>query len=155
MLVGLNPTAPNNARFAVLGASGVFIADLAGAKAKGSGAGWTISGVRTHYLSRDDQALLQQGELKVMFAPWKKLVSQQPNQAAELKKDDILRGDHYRQLALQLCQSGQSRAEGQAEKAQLVLRQQADSRAVFGTYSQVTPAADYCSYQNFYLQINR
>ena len=155
LLVGVNPTAPNNARFAVLGASGVFIADLAGAKAKGSGADWTISGVRTHYLSRDDQALLQNGELKVMFAPWKKLVSQQPNQAAVLKKDDILRGDHYRQLALQLCQSGQPRAEGQAENAQLVLLQQADSRAAFGTYSQVTPAADYCSYQNFYLQINR
>ncbi len=155
LLVGVNPTAPNNARFAVLGASGVFIADLAGAKAKGSGADWTISGVRMHYLSRDDQALLQNGELKVMFAPWKKLVSQQPNQAAVLKKDDILRGDHYRQLALQLCQSGQPRAEGQAENAQLVLLQQADSRAAFGTYSQVTPAADYCSYQNFYLQINR
>ncbi|WP_348727912.1 cyanophycinase [Rheinheimera texasensis] len=155
LLVGLNPTAPNNARFAVLGASGVFIADLAGAKAKGSGADWTISGVRTHYLSRDDQALLQQGQLKVMFAPWKKPVMQQQNQPAVLKKDDILRGDHYRQLALQLCQSGQPRAEGQAEKAQLVLLQQADSRAVFGTYSQVTPAADYCSYQNFYLQINR
>lgn len=160
LLVGFAPTghdpkASTDARFAVLGASGVFIADLAGAKAKGTGADWTISGVRTHYLSRDDQALLQQGELKVLFAPWKKPVPQQPNQTAVLKQNDILRGDHYRQLALQLCQSGQARAEGQAEKAQLVLQQQADSRAVSGAYSQVKSAADYCSYQNFYLQINR
>ncbi len=155
LLVGLNPTAPDNARLAVLGASGVFIADLAGAKAKGSSADWTISGVRTHYLSRDDQALLQNGELKVLFAPWKKPVSQQQNQAAVIKQDDILRGDHYRQLARRLCQSGQPRAEGQAPQAQLILLQQQDSRAVSGAYSQVKPAADYCSYQNFYLQINR
>lgn len=155
LLVGLNPTAPNDARFAVLGASGVFIADLAGAKTNGSGADWTISGVRTHYLSRDDQALLQNGELKVLFAPWKQPVSQQPNQTAVLKQNDILRGDQYRQLALQLCQSGQPRAEGQAPQAQLVLLQQPDSRAARGAYQQVNPAADYCSYQNFYLQINR
>ena len=35
----------------------------------------------------------------------------------------------------------------------LVLQQQPDSRAVSGAYQQVKPAADYCSYQNFYLQI--
>ena len=160
LLVGFAPTehtqnAATAARFAVLGASGVFIADLAGAKTNGSGSDWTISGVRTHYLSRDDQALLQNGELKVSFAPWKKPVARQQNQATVIKQDDILRGDNYRQFARQLCQSGQPRAEGQAPQAQLVLQQQADSRAVFGTYAQVTPEADYCSYQNFYLQINR
>jgi len=99
--------------------------------------------------------VLRNGELKVLFAPWKKPVAPQQNQAAVIKQDDILRGDNYRQLALQLCQSGQSRAEGQAEKAQLVLQQQPDSRAARGAYQQVKPAADYCSYQNFYLQINR
>lgn len=155
LLVGFNPTAPNNARFAVLGASGVFIADLAGAKAKDSGADWTISGVRTHYLSRDDQALLHNGELTLQFAPWKKPVKVPDTSASVLKNNDILTGDNYRQLALQLCRSRQARAEGLAAQAQLVLQQQPDSRAALGTYSQVDPVAEYCSYQNFYLQINR
>ncbi len=155
LLVGFNPTAPNNARFAVLGASGVYIADLAGAKAKDSGAAWTISGVRTHYLSRDDQALLHNGELTLQFAPWKKPVKVPDTSASVLKNNDILTGDNYRQLALQLCRSRQARAEGLAAQAQLVLQQQPDSRAALGTYSQVDPVAEYCSYQNFYLQINR
>lgn len=160
LLVGFAPTghdpkASTDARFAVLGASGVFIADLAGTKAKGTGADWTISGVRTHYLSRKDRALLRNGELTLQFAPWKKPVKAPDTAASVLKNNDILTGDNYRQLALQLCQSGQPRAEGQAPQAQLVLLQQPDSRAVFGTYSQVKPVAEYCSYQNFYLQINR
>ncbi len=160
LLVGFAPTghdpkASTEARFAVLGASGVFIADLAGAEAKGSSADWTISGVRTHYLSRDDQAVLRNGELPLQFAPWKKPVKAADTAASVLKNNDILTGDNYRQLARQLCQSGQARAEGQAAKALLVLQQQHDSRAARGAYQQVKPAADYCSYQNFYLQINR
>jgi cyanophycinase len=155
LLVGLNPTAPANARFAVLGASGVYIADLAGARASGSGAAWTISGVRTHYLSRNDQALLQDGELTLQFAPWKTPVKAPAVVSSMPKNNDILAGDNYRQLALQLCRSGQTQAEGRAPQARLVLQQQPDSRAVQGVYSQVNPAADYCSYQNFYLQINR
>lgn len=155
LLVGLYPTAPNDARFAVLGASGVYVADLAGAKANGSGANWTISDVRTHYLSREDQAVLRNGELTLQFAPWKKPVKAAKTSAGVLKNNDILTGDNYRQLAQQLCRNGQGRAEGLAAQAQLVLQQQPDSRAALGTYSQVKPVAEYCSYQNFYLQINR
>lgn len=155
LLVGLYPTAPNDARFAVLGASGVYVADLAGAKANGSGANWTISDVRTHYLSREDQAALRNGELTLQFAPWKKPVKAAKTSAGVLKNNDILTGDNYRQLAQQLCRNGQGRAEGLAAQAQLVLQQQPDSRSAVGTYSQVKPVAEYCSYQNFYLQINR
>lgn len=154
LLVGLDPAAPDNARFAVLGTSGVYIADLAGATAHGGAADWTISGVRSHYLSRDDQAMLHQGELTIQFAPWKQPVPRQPAAPTTLRSTDILSGDHYRQLALQLCQSGQNQAEGQASQTQLVLQQQPDSKAANGRYQHAGSSLDYCSYQNFYMNIN-
>lgn len=155
LLVGFDPAQPTNARFGVIGASGVYIADLAGAKASGSGADWQINQVRTHYLSREDQASLQNGELSVQFAPWKKPVGIQPENTEKRVKSDILSGDNYRQLAGELCRSGQAQAQGQSAVAQVQLHRDKDSKAAAGTFVAADQAVNYCSYQNFYLQIKR
>ncbi len=155
LLVGFDQTQPTNARFGVIGAAGVYIADLAGAKTSGNGADWQINQVRTHYLSREDQASLQNGELSIQFAPWKKSVGVQPENTEKRVKSDILSGDNYRQLASELCRSGQSLALGQSAVAQVQLQQRQDSKAAAGTFAAADPAVNYCSYQNFYLQIRR
>lgn len=172
LLVGFDPAQPTNARFGVIGAAGVYIADLAGAKASGAGADWQINQVRTHYLSREDKASLQNGELSVQFAPWKKPVGThanvdtQPNVDTQANKTeqrikpqslsgDFLADDNYRQLAGALCRSSQSEALGQSAVAQIQLQQRQDSKAAAGTYAAADQAVNYCSYQNFYLQIKR
>ncbi|MDZ7871212.1 MAG: cyanophycinase [Rheinheimera sp.] len=160
LLVGFDPGQPANARFGVIGASGVYIADLAGAKASGNGADWQINQVRTHYLSREDQATLHNAELSIQFAPWKKPVSAEAaNTGQRVKPEslsaDFLADDNYRQLALQLCRSGQSQALGQSAVAQVQLQQQQDSKAAAGAFQASAQLVNYCSYQNFYLQIRR
>jgi len=155
LLVGFDPVQPTNARFSVIGAAGVYIADLAQAKATGRAADWQIAQVRTHFLNRDDQATLQNGELSIEFAPWKKPVSLQPAGAAALSSQDVLSGDNYRQLALQLCRSGQALAQGQSPIARLQLQQSQDSKAAAGNFTAAGQPLNYCSYQNFYLQISR
>lgn len=166
LLVGFDPAQPTNARFGVIGASGVYIADLAGAKASGNGADWQINQVRTHYLSREDQATLQNGELSIQFAPWKKPVgthakvdTQASKTEQQVKPDslsgDFLADDNYRQLALDFCRSGQAQAHGQSAVAQVQLHREKDSKAAAGTFAAADQAVNYCSYQNFYLQIKR
>ncbi|MFC0047003.1 cyanophycinase [Rheinheimera tilapiae] len=172
LLVGFDPAQPTNARFGVIGASGVYIADLAGAKANGNGADWQINQVRTHYLSREDQATLQNGELSVRFADWKKPVGIHANvdthaivdtQATKTEQQvkpkswskDFLADDNYRQLAGELCRSGQAQAHGQSAVAQVQLLRGKDSKAAAGTFAAADQAVNYCSYQNFYLQIKR
>ncbi len=155
LLVGFDPVQPANARFSVIGAAGVYIADLAAAKATGSAADWQITQVRTHFLSREDKAILQNGELSIEFAPWKKPVVLQPASAAALSSQDILASDNYRQLALQLCRSGQALAQGQSPVARLQLQQSKDSKTAAGNFNSAGQLVNYCSYQNFYLQISR
>lgn len=168
LLVGFDPAQPANARFGVIGAAGVYIADLAGAKATGNGADWQINQVRTHYLSREDQASLQNGELSVRFADWKKPIAAQPDNTEKQVKPntlsgDFLQDDNYRQLAGELCRSGQVQAQGQSPAALFLLQRGTDSKAAAGTFQatgQATgqapdQAVNYCSYQNFYLQIKR
>ena len=172
LLVSFDPAQPTNARFGVIGAAGVYIADLASAKATGSGADWQINQVRTHYLSREDKASLQNAELSVQFADWKKPVGTDANVGTQANVDtqaskteqrvkpdsvsgDFLADDNYRQLALELCRSGQAQAHGQSAVTQVQLHRDKNSKAAAGTFAAADQAVNYCSYQNFYLQIKR
>jgi hypothetical protein len=68
---------------------------------------------------------------------------------------DFLADDNYRQLALELCRSGQAQAHGQSAVAQVQLHRGEDSKTAAGTFTAADQAVNYCSYQNFYLQIKR
>lgn len=163
LLVGFDPADAAAARFAVTGAGGVFVADLATARASGSGADWQIQQVRTHYLSRDDRATLSHGQFEVQFAPWKQQVASSQHRAVIEASGDVLQQDNYRQLALKWCQSGQPVARGQSGSqnstlkgpVQLQLSRQADTRQAAGLYKAGAQSTAYCSYQQAYLQISR
>lgn len=154
LLVGFKPAEPAVAKLSVIGAAGVFIADLQQAQVQqtgsaAAGAGlvtpWQISKVRTHYLHAGQTASLTVNGLQLQQP---QLPARQPD--ARLQAGDLLKPGHYRQITQQLCQQSFSTANGTAGRASLVISKTAQSR-VFAADAQ---AAGTCTYQDFLLQIS-
>ena len=82
LVVG-RPDASGKTSFAVVGAGGVFIADVRSATASGAATGnYTIDGVKAHYLNPGDSAVIDAGgNLSVMIAPTKPLLPLAPKAA--------------------------------------------------------------------------
>lgn len=147
---------PNTARFAVVGAAGVFIADMAAAQTSLMKGQWQIRDVVTHYLTRGDSANWHDQQLTVQPAAWKSAVP--PGKLTI--SGTVLPGDQYRQLADQLCHQSASHVLARVETKQLLLRRDSLSPAPQAqAWAGQQQTAQHgllqrCSYQNFLLQIS-
>jgi len=156
LLVGRSAE-PQTAQFQVIGAGGVFIADLPTRRPDVVNTSrWQSGPVLTHYLTRDDRASLVNQQLRITPARWKQLSPPGP----QLLQGTVLPRDEYRQLANQLCRQPAARLQASAGKAQLsILRASPDYTGSAQAWSgaQQHPQhgrVERCSYQNFLLQIS-
>jgi cyanophycinase len=117
LIVG-QPDAQGKTTMTVLGAGGVFIADVRGASAAITGtAQYTISAVVTHYISAGDKIEINAaGELSVMLGNTKPVVVLNPSapQATTTQVQEY-GTSNYLKLALKMGQTGAASAWGTTE----------------------------------------
>lgn len=179
LLVGFDNSANQRARLSVVGAAGVFIADLQQADSRRpphSGSGrWQISGVQTHYLASGQQASLSPagvqltqavaaGQPATLLQPARQPTTQPTMQPTmqplavggnvALAAAALLQQDHYRQLTQQLCRAAATQASGQAAQWQVQINKTSQSRQITAAGGTTEPMQPGCSYQNFLLQIS-
>lgn len=117
LVVG-QPDASGKVSMTVLGAGGVFIADVRGATASvHSGALYTISGVVTHYISAGDKLEIDaSGELRVILGNTKPVVnvSASAPQATATQVQEY-GSSNYLKLVLKMGETGAASAQGTTE----------------------------------------
>lgn len=153
------------AQFQVVGAGGVFIADVPTRRPDVVNTSrWQSGQVLTHYLTRDDRASLVNQQLRIAPASWKQLSPPGP----QLLQGTVLPRDEYRQLANQLCRQPAARLQASAGTAQLSIQRTSpnhvgSAQANHAVSAQAWAGAqqhpqhgrvERCSYQNFLLQIS-
>lgn len=154
LLVGWPQGQPEQVRMRVTGAAGVYV--LAQKQDNTEGEPLVMT---SHYLSRDDELQLNNGQLRIKFADWKQArpAAKQRAAATELQRLDWLQHDQYRQLAGQFCQTGQPELQAQEPKTGylLSLKLQSQSQLAFGQYQRNSQSTAYCSYQAVQVQISQ
>ena len=140
----INSKQPN---FEVTGQSGVFIVDNHLNKK---------NAVITHYITRGDRAMLTENKLVFNSASWKKVMVEQTK--LPLNINHIFKGKRYQQMTKLLCLTNNHELNantswGERNKNIKVTKlEQAKSR--YGVISFHSNNTNYCSYQNYQLQIN-
>uniref|UniRef100_A0A486XQH9 Secreted cyanophycinase CphE n=1 Tax=Rheinheimera sp. BAL341 TaxID=1708203 RepID=A0A486XQH9_9GAMM len=151
LLVGFNQSENGpEVKMEVLGAAGVYVADMQQAESAGEGSQASIKQVTTHYLTRGDAMEIKSGTLRTRFANWKFA----PNnmQSPLLTSGEIFERDNYKQLAHLLCLTQSRQADGRAVKVgqghQVRLYKDHSSYTRQGGYRQADGEIQYCSYRN-------
>jgi len=133
--------------FEVMGQSGVFVVDNNLSKHKT---------VNTHYLTRGDIAKLKENELVLHTAIWKNPLAEQTE--LPLKITNIFKGNRYKQMTKLLCLTNNDElsAETSWRKRNKSIRvtKLKPAKSRYGAISFQGKSTDYCSYQNYQLQIN-
>ena len=109
-----NPAGVERARMTVLGAAGVYIADLgSAARLSADGQPLAMEGIGTHYLTHGDRATFtpHNGEFEFDLATGKTKIAEDTRVAA-ITNDDVLYEDNYRQMATDMAEQGAPMAVG-------------------------------------------
>ena len=129
-------------QFEVLGQSGVFVVENRNNKQF------------THYITRDDKAVLTNNTLNIKFASWKKPSVEQAN--LDKQYPDFFHKDRYKLLSELLCRTSNQQLnassswEDNQTKVTISKSEQAISR--FGAIQTKSSGNyHYCSYQNYQL----
>jgi len=139
----INSEQPN---FEVLGQSGVFVVDNNLNKQKT---------VNTHYLTRGDIAKLTDNELVLKTAHWKKELAEKTE--LPLKIDNIFKGDRYKKMTKLLCLTDNHELNAETtwrkRNKNIKITKLKPEKSRYGVISFQGKNTDYCSYQNYQLQI--
>lgn len=156
LLVGY-PTGENSAQVAmeVAGKGGVYVVDTQGAQHSGEGSAIRISGVVTHYLTREDKLEIKDNIVRTRFAPWK--YAPNNTQAPLLTSGELSERDNYRQLAHLLCLTQSRQADGKMVRVgqghQIRLYKDHSSYARQGIFHSTAGDIQFCSYRNIMVDI--
>lgn len=141
----------------VLGAGGVYIADVKHASTSANGTGsYAISGVRTHYLTQGDKAVLDvaSGELSITLHPAKRAMAIVANAVAP-SNDTVFEygSSSYLTLATALASSGASQALGNTSASAGQASPVYQARLYRSNDTQMVKAGAQVAYSNLMLDI--